>query len=102
MTGVDIRVRLPTQLQELAHLPREVVVEVNGEVTQRAVLDALEGSYPVLKGTIRDRATAKRRPFIRFYCGEEDFSNTVPDAVLPGRVASGTEPFIIVGAMAGG
>ncbi len=102
MAGAGIRVRLPTQLRELADLPREVVVEVNGAVTQRAVLDALEGSYPVLKGTIRDRVTAKRRPFIRFYCCEEDFSNAAPDVALPGRVASGTEPFIIVGAMAGG
>jgi sulfur-carrier protein len=100
--GSDVRVRLPTQLRELARLPREVVVEVNGAVTQRSVLDALEATYPVLKGTIRDRATAARRPFIRFYCCEEDFSNAAPDTALPGKVAGGTEPFIVVGAMAGG
>ena len=100
--GAEVRVRLPTQLRELAGLPREVVVEVTGAVTQRSVLDALEATYPVLKGTIRDRATAARRPFIRFYCCEEDFSNASPDAALPRTVAGGTEPFIIVGAMAGG
>jgi sulfur-carrier protein len=97
-----VRVRLPTQLRELAGLPREVVVEVTGAVTQRSVLDALEATYPVLKGTIRDRVTAARRPFIRFYCCEEDFSNAPPDAALPRTVAGGREPFIIVGAMAGG
>jgi sulfur-carrier protein len=101
-TGTPVRVRLPTQLRELASVPHEVVVEVSGVVTQRSVLDALERSFPVLKGTIRDRTTAKRRPFIRFYCCEEDFSNVAPDAVLPGRVATGAEPFIVVGAMAGG
>ncbi len=94
--------RLPAQLRELAGLPAEVLVEVNGPVTQRSVLDALEGSYPVLKGTIRDRATAKRRPFIRFYACEEDYSNAAPDDALPDAVASGAQPLFIVGAMAGG
>lgn len=98
----EVRVRLPTQLRELAGVPREIVVEVSGQVTQRAVLDALEGRYPTLKGTIRDRATANRRPFIRFYACEEDFSNCAPDDALPDDVARGRQPFIIVGAMAGG
>jgi sulfur-carrier protein len=97
-----VRVRLPTQLRELSGAQREVLVELSGPVTQRSVLDALEVCYPVLKGTIRDRVTAERRPFIRFYCCEEDFSNAAPDDPLPEQVVSGTEPFIIVGAMAGG
>lgn len=101
-TASRVRVQLPTQLRELAGAPKEVAVEVGGPVTQRAVLDAVEGRYPVLKGTVRDRVTAKRRPFIRFYCCEEDFSNAAPDDVLPDKVACGAEPFIIVGAMAGG
>ena len=100
--GSGIRVRLPAQLRELAGLPAEVPVEVNGPVTQRSVLDALEGCYPVLKGTIRDRATGKRRPFIRFYACEEDYSNAAPDDALPDAVASGAQPLFIVGAMAGG
>ncbi len=94
--------RLPAQLRELAGLPAEVLVEVSGPVTQRSVLDALEGRYPVLKGTIRDRATAKRRPFIRFYACEEDYSNAAPDDALPDAVACGAQPLFIVGAMAGG
>ena len=98
----EVRVRLPAQLRELAGLPGEVLVDVNGTVTQRSVLDALEGRYPVLKGTIRDRATAKRRPFIRFYACQEDYSNAAPDETLPDAVARGAEPFFIVGAMAGG
>jgi molybdopterin synthase sulfur carrier subunit len=98
----EVRVRLPGQLRELAGLPGEVLVDVGGTVTQRSVLDALEGRYPVLKGTIRDRATAKRRPFIRFYACQEDYSNAEPDATLPDAVARGVEPFFIVGAMAGG
>jgi molybdopterin synthase sulfur carrier subunit len=95
-------VRLPVPLRELAALPAEVLVEVNGPVTQRSVLDALEGCYPVLKGTIRDRATAKRRPFIRFYACEEDYSNAAPDDILPDAVVCGAQPLFIVGAMAGG
>ena len=94
--------RLPAQLRELAGLPAEVLVEVNGPVTQRSVLDALEGCHPVLKGTIRDRATAKRRPFIRFYACEEDYSNAAPDDALPDAVVCGAQPLFIVGAMAGG
>jgi sulfur-carrier protein len=97
-----VRVRLPTQLRELAGLPREVRVEVGGQVTQRSVLDALEGCYPVLRGTIRDRVTARRRPFIRFYACEEDYSNAAPDDTLPDAVARGAEPLFIIGAMAGG
>ena len=97
-----VRVRLPAQLRELAGLPAEVLVEVGGPVTQRSVLDALEVCYPVLKGTIRDRATAKRRPFIRFYACEEDYSNAPPDDAFPDAVASGVQPLFIVGAMAGG
>jgi molybdopterin synthase sulfur carrier subunit len=97
-----VRVRLPAQLRELASLPGEVLIEVSGTVTQRSLLDALEGRYPVLKGTIRDRATANRRPFIRFYACQEDYSNAAPDETLPDAVARGAEPFFIVGAMAGG
>jgi sulfur-carrier protein len=100
--GPDVRVRLPAQLRELARLPAEVRIGVAGPVTQRAVLDALESCYPVLKGTIRDRVTATRRPFIRFYACEEDFSNAAPDDILPEDVARGRQPFFIVGAMAGG
>jgi hypothetical protein len=81
---------------------REVCVDVDGPVTQRSVLDALEASYPVLQGTIRDRVTQQRRPFVRFFAVEEDLSHEPPDAPLPDVVAAGTEPFFIVGAMAGG
>lgn len=97
-----MRVRLPAQLRELARLPAEVVLEVPGVATQRSVLDALEFTYPVLRGTVRDRATAARRPFVRFFAGELDCSNASPDEPLPSRVACGHEPFAIVGAMAGG
>jgi sulfur-carrier protein len=97
-----IRVVLPVHLRTLAQLPREVDVDVDGPVTQRAVLDALEASYPVLCGTIRDRGTQQRRPFVRFCAGEADLSHEPPDAPLPDAVAAGTEPFFIVGAMAGG
>lgn len=97
-----MRVRLPGQLRELAKLPAELVVEVDGTPTQRSVLDALELAYPVLRGTVRDRATAVRRPFIRFFAGELDCSNAPPDEPLPEPVASGGEPFVVVGAIAGG
>lgn len=97
-----VRVRLPTQLRELAGSPAEVVVDVAGSVTQRAVLDALERLHPVLQGTVRDRATAKRRAFIRFFAGEADISNDAPDDPLPAAVAQGMEPLVVVGAMAGG
>jgi sulfur-carrier protein len=97
-----VRVRLPAQLRILAGVGPEVVVEVTGPVTQRSVLGVLEQQYPVLLGTIRDRNTAKRRPFIRFFAGEADLSNEAPDALLPDAVARGAEVFVVVGAMAGG
>lgn len=97
-----IRVVLPTNLKVLARVEGEVELEVEGAATQRAVLDALEARYPMLAGTIRDHVTRKRRPFIRFFACEEDLSNESPDAPLPEAVASGREPYLIVGAMAGG
>ena len=87
---------------DLAHLDREVSVEVVGQPTTRLVIDALEASYPMLKGTIRDPVTQKRRPFVRFFACEEDLSHDSPDAPLPEAVVTGTEPFFVVGAMAGG
>lgn len=97
-----IRVVLPAHLRLLAGTSREVVVEVAGEVTQASVLDALERSYPMLRGTIRDSATKRRRAFVRFFACEEDLSHEAPDAPLPAAVAAGTEPFTVIGAMAGG
>ena len=97
-----IRVVLPAHLKNLAHVTGEVRLEVDGSATQRTVLDALEGQYPMLAGTIRDRQTGKRRAFVRFYACEEDLSNESPDTPLPERVIAGEEPFLIVGAMAGG
>ena len=97
-----VRVRLPAQLRTLAGVGPEVLVEVGPPVPQRSVLGALEQHYPVLLGTIRDRDTAKRRPFIRFFAGEADLSNEAPDALLPDAVARGAEVFVVVGAMAGG
>jgi len=97
-----IRVSLPAHLRTLARVEGEVAVEVNGPVTQRAVLDALEARYPMLCGTVRDHVTKRRRAFIRFYACEEDLSNEPPDAPLPDAVVSGSEPYLIVGAMAGG
>jgi len=97
-----IRVVLPMHLRTLARVDDEVTLEVDGQVTQRAVLDALEARYPVLRGTIRDHVTLQRRPFLRFFACEEDWSHELPDAPLPGKVASGAEPFLVVGAMAGG
>ena len=96
-----IRVVLPAHLRTLAQVNGEVTVAVDGPVTQRAVLDALEETYPVLRGTIRDHVTLKRRPFLRFFACEEDFSHEPPDAPLPDAVAAGNEPFLVVGAMAG-
>jgi hypothetical protein len=96
------RVELPFHLRNLAHVEREVTVDVKGPVTLRAVLDALEANYPVLAGTIRDHGTQKRRPFLRFYACEEDWSNESPDKPLPEAVASGEEPLSIIGAIAGG
>ena len=98
----SVRVILPAHLRAMANVGSEVRLDVPGEVTQRAVLDALEAQFPVLRGTIRDRGTAKRRPLVRFYACEEDLSHEEPDALLPEQVAGGKEPFMIVGAMAGG
>ncbi len=97
-----IRLVLPQHLRTLAKTGREVLLDVPAPVTQRSVLDALEASYPVLRGTIRDHATRQRRPFVRFFACEEDLSHQSPDAPLPEAVATGVEPFLVVGAMAGG
>lgn len=97
-----VRVVLPAHLRSMAKVQGEVRVDVTGAVTQRSVLDAVEAQFPMLLGTIRDRATAKRRPFVRFYACEEDLSHEEPDAPLPDRVARGDEPFLVIGAMAGG
>ncbi len=97
-----IRVTLPAHLRKLAHVDGEVKLEVDGQVTQHAVLDALEARYPMLRGTIRDQVTQKRRAFVRFFACQEDLSHEPPDAPLPDAVASGAEPFMIVGAIAGG
>ena len=97
-----IRVVLPAHLRKLARVDREVTVEVEGPVTQRSLLDALEARYPVLQGTIRDHVTLKRRPYLRFFACEEDLSHEPPDAPLPEAITSGKEPFLVVGAMAGG
>jgi molybdopterin synthase sulfur carrier subunit len=97
-----IRVVLPTHLRKLARVDGEVMLDVVGPATQRAVLDALEARHPMLRGTIRDHRTHRRRPFVRFFACQEDLSNESPDAPLPGAVTSGAEPFLVVGAMAGG
>jgi sulfur-carrier protein len=97
-----IRVVLPPHLRSVAHVDGDVMIEVEGRATQRAVLDALEARYPMLRGTIRDQATQQRRPFLRFFACEEDLSHESPDAPLPDAVASGAEPFLIIGAIAGG
>src|SRR5262249_57020368 len=97
-----IRVVLPAHLRTLARVESEVELEVKAPVTQRSILDALEARYPMLRGTIREHVTYKRRPFIRFFACEEDLSLEPPDAPLPEAVAKGAEPFLIVGAMAGG
>ena len=97
-----IRVELPFHLRTLARVNGEVQLEVSGEVTQRSVLDALEDCYPMLRGTIRDQVTQQRRAFVRFFACEEDLSHEPPDAPLPDAVASGAEPFLVVGAIAGG
>jgi molybdopterin synthase sulfur carrier subunit len=98
----SVRVILPAHLRALARVQGEIRVDVQGQVTQRAVLDAVETEFPMLLGTIRDRSTARRRPFVRFYACEEDLSHEEPDALLPERVVHGEEPFMIIGAMAGG
>lgn len=97
-----IRVVLPHHLRTLARVDGPVELQVEGPVTQRTVLEALEARYPVLRGTIRDGATQRRRPLVRFFACKEDISNEEPDALLPDAVANGTEPYLIVGAMAGG
>ena len=97
-----IRVVLPAHLRSLAQVDGEVSIEVQGPVTQRSILNALEERYPVLRGTIRDHATQQRRPFLRFFVCEEDLSHEPPDAPLPQAVATGAEPFYVVGAIAGG
>jgi hypothetical protein len=99
---MTVRVYLPAHLRTLAGVGAEVAIEVEGPVTQRSILDTLEASYPMLRGTIRDHVTAQRRPFVRFFACEEDVSHDSPDAPLPNLVATGKEPFMIVGAIAGG
>ena len=97
-----VRVELPAHLRTLARVGREVSLDVPRPVTQSAVLDALESTYPVLCGTVRDHVTHKRRPFVRFFACGEDLSHVPPDSPLPDAVAAGTEPFLIIGALAGG
>ena len=101
-TKFEIRVILPFHLRTLARVEGDVQLEVGPPVTLRSVLDALEARYPVLRGTIRDHGTLRRRPFLRFFACKEDLSNDPPDTVLPDAVVTGTEPFLIVGAIAGG
>ncbi|HEV8416020.1 MAG TPA: MoaD/ThiS family protein [Bryobacteraceae bacterium] len=102
MSGRIIRVVLPAHLRTLAKVSGEVQLTVDGPVTQRSVLDALEARYPTLQGTIRDHVTKERRPFVRFFACEEDLSHESLDAPLPDAVASGAEPYLVVGAIAGG
>ncbi len=97
-----IRVVLPAHLRTLARFDDDVELQIEGPVTQRTVLDAIEARFPMLRGTIRDHVTKKRRAFVRFYACEEDLSNESPDAPLPDAVAAGVEPFLVIGAMAGG
>jgi molybdopterin synthase sulfur carrier subunit len=97
-----IRVELPAHLRTLAKVNGEVLIEIEGPATQRSVIDALEANYPVLRGTIRDHDTDRRRPFLRFFACEQDLSHELPDTPLPEAVANGAEPFLVVGAMAGG
>lgn len=97
-----IRVILPAHLRTLAGVSGEVTLDIEGQVTQRSILDALETRYPMLRGTIRDHATQQRRGFVRFFACEQDWSHELPDAPLPDAVASGREPFFVIGAIAGG
>jgi molybdopterin synthase sulfur carrier subunit len=97
-----IRVVIPFHLRTLARVDGEVTLDVEGQVTQKSVLDALEARYPMLRGTIRDQTTHKRRAFVRFFACQQDLSNESPDSPLPEAVATGAEPFLVVGAMAGG
>src|SRR5947209_4959907 len=97
-----IKIHLPSHLRVLANVPPEIQLDVPAPVTQRAILDAIEAKYPMLRGTIRDHVTLKRRPMVRFFACQEDLSHDSPDAPLPDKVASGAEPFFIIGAIAGG
>jgi molybdopterin synthase sulfur carrier subunit len=97
-----VRVKLPVHLKTLSQADAEVELEVNGKVTQRSILDALEAKYPMLKGTVRDHNTGQRRPYLRFFACQEDLSHESADAPLPDAVASGAEPFLIIGAISGG
>jgi molybdopterin synthase sulfur carrier subunit len=97
-----IRVELPAQLQTLAHVGREVEIEIDGVVTPRSIIDALEARYPMLRGTIRDHITRQRRPYLRFFACEQDLSMESPDIPLPDAVIRGREPFLVIGAMSGG
>ena len=99
---MKVRVVLPPHLRKLAQLGAEVELEVDGAVTQRSVLDALEARYPMLRGTIREHGTQKRRPFLRFFACNQDLSHEAPETPLPAAVATGEEPFLILGAIAGG
>jgi sulfur-carrier protein len=99
---VVIRVELPQHLRTLAHVGHEVEIQVDGPATQRSVLDAVEAAYPMLKGAIRDHVTKQRRAFLRFFACQEDLTHESPDAPLPDAVVSGKEPFLIIGAIAGG
>jgi len=101
MTG-PVRVVLPAHLRTIARVDGEVALDIEGEVTQRSILDALEDRYPALRGTIRDQGTKRRRSFVRFFACEEDLSHDEPDAPLPEEVVAGKEPYLVVGAMAGG
>jgi hypothetical protein len=100
--AATIRVELPQHLRTLAHVGNEVQLEITGPVTQRSVLDALEAAYPMLRGAIRDHVTLQRRAFLRFFACQEDWTHESPDAPLPEAVASGKEPFLVIGAIAGG
>jgi sulfur-carrier protein len=102
MRAAMIRVILPQHLRTLAQVGSELTLELEGPATQRSVLDALEARYPVLRGTIRDHITRQRRPFLRFFACEEDISHEPPDAPLPEAIASGAEPLLVIGAIAGG
>jgi len=97
-----IRVVLPAHLRLLAHVGSEVEVDVRGDITQRSILDAIEARYPMLQGTMRDHVTQMRRPLVRFFACEQDLSHELPDALVPAAVANGTEPYLVIGAMAGG
>ncbi|MGH3503991.1 MAG: MoaD/ThiS family protein [Nocardioidaceae bacterium] len=100
--STSVRVQLPAHLRAMAKVNGEVRLDITGQITQRSVLDGLEARFPMLLGTIRDRSTARRRAFVRFYACQEDLSHEEPDSPLPEQVAHGTEPFMIIGAMAGG